>query len=433
MSSELWRQVRILDSVSSSDRIADVLITDGVIQEVAAPISDYPPGTEIQDGAGLVLGTGLVDLYSHSGEPGFESRETWDSLKQAATAGGFTRLNILPDTQPTVDRPSHLTLWERRYAEESHRVSASFPHKDTSPQIRGWGAITQKLQGEQMTELAEMAAAGVVGFTDGQPIRDLLLLQRVLEYVKPLDKPIALRASDRQLASQGVIREGSIALRLGLPINPTISETTSLAAILEVVAVVGTPVHIMQVSTGRGVELIRQAKTQGLPITASTTWMHLLLDSQDLCSYNPNLRLEPPLGNPQDRIELIAGVRSGIIDAIAIDHAPYTYEEKTVAFTDAPPGAIGLELALPLLWQAFVATGQWSGLELWQRLSSFPARCLGQQLSAITPGNPAELTLFAPKAAWSVNSQTIHSLSTNTPWWGQELTGRVLKTWNPRT
>jgi dihydroorotase len=418
ISSELLRQVRVLDSVSGSDRIADVWIADGVIQGVAESISHDPPNTEVIDGQGLVLGNGLVDLYSHSGEPGFESRETLDSLALAASSGGFTRLNILPDTQPAVDRPSHLTLWENLTSQPG------------SPQIKGWGAITQKLQGEQMTELAEMAAAGVVGLTDGQPIADLLLLQRALEYLKPLNKPIALVAGDRHLAGSGVAREGDIALRLGLPINPTISETTSLAAILEIVAMVQIPVHIMRVSTSRGVELIRQAKAQGLPITASTTWMHLLLDSQDFSSYNPNLRLEPPLGNPQDRKDLIRGVKEGIIDAIAIDHTPYAYEEKTVAFSNAPPGAIGLELALPLLWQTFVATGQWSGLELWQHLSHHPARCLGQKLLPITAGNRAEVTLFDPNSVWSVTYHNIHSLSANTPWWGHDLTGKVIKTWD---
>jgi dihydroorotase len=415
MSSDLLRQVRVLDSVSGTDAIADVLIVDGIVQGVKSQIRDIPAETKVRDCQGLILGNGLVDLYSHSGEPGFESRETLASLRKAAAAGGFTRLALLPDTEPPIDNFASLALWQPA---------------PNSPKLYGWGAITRNLQGEQLTELAELAASGCVGFSDGKPIRDLLLLQRVLEYLRPLNKPIALRAAHASLAGKGVIREGAIALRLGLPINPRVSETVSLAAILEIVAVVKTPVHIMQVSTSRSVELIDRAKARGLPITASTTWMHLLLDSQDLVSYDPNLRLDPPLGNVEDRQALIAGVKSGIIDAIAIDHTPYTYEEKTVAFTDAPPGAIGLEIALPLLWQTFVATGQWSGLELWQRLSKFPAACLKQQLPALTPKNPAELTLFDPKATWSVTSQNMHTLAANTPWWGKNLSGRVLKTWN---
>jgi len=216
-----------------------------------------------------------------------------------------------------------------------------------------------------------------------------------------------------------------------LPGNPAIAESTALAAILEVVAAIGTPVHLMRISTQRSVELIQDAKAKGLPVTASTTWMHLLLNTEDLGSYNPNLRLEPPLGNPVDQAALIQGVREGILDAIAIDHTPYTYEEKTVAFAEAPAGVIGLELALPLLWHTLVETGDWSALELWQRLSTSPALCLQQTPSAIAPEQPAELVLFNPQETWKVERYTLKSCSTNTPWLGRQLTGRVLQTWCP--
>jgi dihydroorotase len=281
-----------------------------------------------------------------------------------------------------------------------------------------------------MTELAELAAdSGVVGFADGQPLDNLALLRRVLEYLKPIGKPIALWPCDRQLVGNGVMREGSYSVRFGLPGNPAIAETTALSAILELVTAIGTPVHIMRVSTARSVQLIGQAKAQGLPITASTSWMHLLLDTKAVSSYNVNLRLEPPLGNPDDLAALRQGMRTGILDAIAIDHTPYTYEEKTVAFAESPAGAIGLELALPLLWQHLVETGEWSALELWRCLSTRPSECLQQTKSAIAPGQLAELTLFAPEQPWTVERQTLNTLSTNTPWLGQQLLGRVVKTW----
>jgi dihydroorotase len=159
--------------------------------------------------------------------------------------------------------------------------------------------------------------------------------------------------------------------------------------------------------------------------------MHLLLNSQAIASYSPNLRLEPPLGNRPDQVALIQGIQQGILDAIAIDHAPYSYEEKTVAFAEAPPGAIGLELALPLLWQTLVATGQCSALELWRSLSTQPALCLQQQPGSIAPGQPAELTLFDPQQIWTVNPSSLKSRSINTPWLGQQLVGRVVQTWCP--
>jgi dihydroorotase len=251
----------------------------------------------------------------------------------------------------------------------------------------------------------------------------------VLEYLQPFGKPVAFWPSDRQLAANGVIREGAEALRLGLPPVPASAETTAIAAMLELVAAISTPVHIMRVSTARSVELIASAKAAGLPITASTTWMHLLLDTKAVKSYHTSLHLDPPLGNARDVAALRAGVRGGIVDAIAIDHAPYSYEEKVQAFAEAPPGAIGLELALPLLWQSLVETGEFTALELWRALSSNPAKCLGQKINAISPNQSAELTLFDPQQTWKVERKNLHTLSQNTPWLGQELQGRVVQTW----
>lgn len=423
MTSELLQQVRVIDPVTGTDQTADVLIADSVIKAVEPQISNYPTDTQVRNCQGLVLGPGLVDLYSHSGEPGFEGRETLASLVSAAAAGGFTRLSILPDTMPPVDNLAGLAQLQRgRGVKEILEQS--------SPQLYFWGALTVGIQGQQMTELAELAAAsGIVGFADGQPLGNLALLRRILEYLKPLGKPVALWACDRTLVGNGAIREGAQSLRLGLPGNPAIAESTALAAILELVATIGTPVHFMRVSTARGVELIAEAKARGLPITASTSWMHLLLDTKAISSYNSSLHLEPPLGNSCDLEALRQGMRVGVLDAIAIDHTPYTYEEKTVAFAEAPPGAIGLELALPLLWHNLVETGVWSALELWRCLSTHPAHCLRQIPSAIANGKPAELTLFDPHQTWTVDSQTLHSLADNTPWLGQKLSGRVLQTW----
>ncbi len=435
MTSELLQQVRIIDPVSGTDQIGDVLIDAGYIRSVASSISDVSQETHIRDCRGLVLGTGLIDLYSHSGEPGFEERETLSSLLQAAGAGGFTRISILPDTSPVIDNPAVVAqFWEKMRGQGGQgRQGGHGGHGGHGglPQLNVWGAITLDVAGKQMTELADLAAVGVVGFADGQPLENTALVRRVLEYLQPLAKLVAFWCCDRQLKSNGVMREGSDSLRFGLAGNPAASETSAIATLLELVAATGTPIHIMRVSTARSVELIASAKNQGLPITASTTWMHVLLDTEALKSYNPNLHLEPPLGNPNDLLALRQAVRTGIIDAIAIDHAPYTYEEKTVAFAEAPPGAIGLELALPLLWQHLVETGEFSALELWQALSNRPAECLKQNLSAIAPGEKAELTLFDPQQSWKVDGQSLRTLSQNTSWLGQQLTGRVVKIWVP--
>ncbi|WP_427158434.1 dihydroorotase [Aliinostoc sp. HNIBRCY26] len=428
MTIELLQQVRVIDPVSQTDQVSDVLITNGEIQAVATQITDIIPDTQIRDCRGLVLGTGLVDLYSHSGEPGFEERETLSSLLQAAAAGGFTRVSILPDTSPVIDHPALVAQLQKGIGREggiSSLSSSSF----CLPRLNIWGAITLDVAGGQITELADLAAAGVVGFTDGLPLNNLGLVRRLLEYVQPLGKPVAFWPCDRQLTSNGVMREGADALRFGLPPIPVSAETSAIAALIEIVANIGTPIHIMRVSTDRSVELIAAAKAQGLPITASTTWMHLLLDTKAVKSYHTSLHLDPPLGNPSDLQALRQAVRGGIIDAIAIDHAPYTYEEKVQAFAEAPPGAIGLELALPLLWQNLVTTGEFTALELWQALSAKPAECLHTKVNPITPHHLAEITLFDPQKTWQVESKNLHSLSNNTPWLGKELTGKVLQTW----
>ncbi|MEH2404196.1 dihydroorotase [Nostoc sp.] len=428
---ELLQQVRVIDPVSEIDELFDVLIADGYIQAVASHISEINSDTQIRDCQGLVLGPGLVDLYSHSGEPGFEERETLLSLLQAAAAGGFTRVSILPDTSPVIDNPAlvaQLQQKRRKEVREKEKINLA-PPASPLPLLHLWGAITLNIAGKQMTELADLASAGVVGFSDGKPLENLALLRGVLEYVQPLGKPVAFWPSDRQLAANGVIREGPDALRLGLPPIPASAETTAIAAMLELVAAIGTPVHIMRVSTSRSVELIASAKAAGLPITASTTWMHLLLDTKAVKSYNTSLHLDPPLGNPSDVVALRAGVRAGVIDAIAIDHTPYSYEEKVQAFAEAPPGAIGFELALPLLWQYLVETEEFTALELWRALSTSPAECLGQKVSAIVPDQPAELTLFDPQQTWKVERKSLYTLSQNTPWLGQQLKGHVVQTW----
>ncbi|HYX14364.1 MAG TPA: dihydroorotase [Nostoc sp.] len=428
---ELLQKVRVIDPVSKIDELFDVLIADGYIQEVASHITDISPDTPVRDCRGLVIGPGLVDLYSHSGEPGFEERETLLSLLQSATAGGFTRISILPNTSPAIDNPALLAqLQQKRHGKikESEKINSA-PPASPVPLLHIWGAITLDVAGKQMTELADLASAGVVGFSDGKPLENLALVRRVLEYVQPLGKPIAFWPSDRQLSANGVMREGANALRFGLPPIPASAETSAIAALLELVATIGTPVHIMRVSTSRSVELIASAKAAGLPITASTTWMHLLLDTKAVKSYNTSLHLDPPLGNSSDVAALRAGVRAGVIDAIAIDHTPYSYEEKVQAFAEAPPGAIGLELALPLLWQYLVETEEFTALELWRALSTSPAECLGQTVSAIVPHQPAELTLFDPQQTWKVERKSLYTLSQNTPWLGQQLKGHVVQTW----
>ncbi|MEA5511574.1 dihydroorotase [Crocosphaera sp. UHCC 0190] len=411
----LIRQIRVLDPVTNTNTISDILLGSGIIQAIEPHLDNIAPKTKIIDGKNLIIGPGLMDLYSYSGEPGHEDRETLNSLIQSAIAGGFTRLAILPQTIPPIDNLATLSYLQQQAQSLPPSIKLDF-----------WGNLTLKGEGQQMTELGELAAAGVIGFTDNQGIENLGLLRRILEYLKPIKKPIAMVAEFASLKGNGVMREGYSSINYGLPGNPTMTEATAVATILEMVAVTQTPVHLMRISTRRAVELIAWGKARGIPITASTTWMHLLLDTEAIASYHPSLRLDPPLGNPEDRLALIDGVSQGIIDAIAVDHHGYTYEEKTVPFAEAPPGAIGLQLALPLLWQELVEKGQLTELQLWKALSCYPRQCLGEKSTPLTPGQPAELIIFDPQKSWKVTPLTLKSLDSNTPWLGQEIKGQVI-------
>ena len=415
---ELLQQVRLIDPTQGIDRLSDVLIDEGKIKAIASRITEYPTQTQIASGSGLIMGTGLVDLYSHSQEPGNESRESLFNLSQAATAGGFTQVGILPDTIPRIDNVEILTALQQK----SHLSSQS-----GSP-LYFWGEASDNDSAKQMNELAQLRSEAV-GFYDRFNLSNLNLFKQLLEYVQPWKKTIAIALDRNELAGDGVVREGAASIRYGMSGNPGFSEAAIIAAVLEIVAEITTPVHIMRVSTKRGVELIAEAKQKQIPVTASTTWMHLLWNSDAVGSYDPNLRLEPPFGDKKDREALITGVKQGIIDAIAIDHQAYTYEEKTVPFALAPPGVVGLEIALPLLWQELVATNKLSALELWQALSSNPCMCLQQKPLEISP-EQSNFILFDPQKTWIADRGNLKSPAANTPYYNQEITGRVVRTVN---
>jgi dihydroorotase len=429
-SMELLQQVRIIDPVQGIDQLADVLIIEGKIKLIHQQITNYPAQTTVMKPSGLILGAGLVDLYSHSGEPGNEGRESLFELSQAGAKGGFTQIGILPDTIPALDNAEMIVALKQKGDTLDNCLNGlktSVNQQMCLPHLAFWGAAYSGVH-QKMNTLGELQSE-IIGFASRHNFSTLNVLRQILEYVQPWQKPIAIALQQNELAGNGVVREGVASIRYGMAGNPGFSEAAMIAAVLEIATEIPTPIHLMRVSTQRGVELIADAKARGVKVSASTTWMHLLWDSHAVGSYSPNLRLEPPLGNESDRLALIKGVRQGIIEAIAIDHQAYTYEEKTVAFALAPPGVVGLELALPLLWQRFVQTGEWSAIELWQALSSRPRQCLQQTPRAIAIEQAADLVLFAPEEKWIADQSSLKSPATNTPWYGQEITGKVMKTW----
>ncbi|WP_298614528.1 dihydroorotase [uncultured Thermosynechococcus sp.] len=408
----VWRllqQVRLLDPVNRQDWRADVLLDND--QLVAIAPQAVPADAEILPASNWILAPPLVDLYSHSGQPGYETRETLESLLAAAAAGGVQHLTLLPTTDPTIDHPA---VWQALQQQIPTTAWA---------QVRVWGALTQGCRGTALTDLAELAASGVVGFCDDRGLTHWSLVQRALTYLQPLGKPVALWPFDPALAGNGVARQSGAATRLGLVEQPVCCETIPLLAILELARTVSTPLHLMRLSTARSVEIL--AKEKPAHVSASVSWLHLLFTVEDLAGYDPNLRLAPPLGTASDRQALIEGVRTGVIEAIAIDHTPLLYEEKMVSFAEALPGAIGLELALPVLWQELVAKEYLSALELWHALSTAPARILGVEPPRLEL-NSRNFILFDPTVSWTVTRQSLRSRAGNTPFWEQSVRGQLV-------
>jgi dihydroorotase len=367
-------------------------------------------GTDVQVIQELPLGStkkvlmpGLVDLYSHSGEPGHEERETLESLLKGARAGGFVEVAILPDTEPVIDDPA-LVSWLKKQA----------------PSLHIFASLTVGAQGKELVDTEELLRAGVIGFTTEDALKDLTLTRRFLEYLGPKTAPVFLWPQHPSLA-QGVAREGVWSTELGLTGVPMQAETIAVSAILDLITLTGTPVHLMRISCQESVERIRAAKAKGLPVTCSVTVAHLLHTVEELVSFDPHLRVNPPLGTLEDQAALIAGLADGTVDAIATDHSPWTYEEKVVPFAVAPPGMVMLELALPLLWMRLIETKKLKALDLIRALTIGPRAVLG------LPSSPSWV-LFDPQTTWTVNSQTLQSISQATPWWGRTVQGRVEKT-----
>ena len=417
--SYVFQQIRIIDPATKTDKIGDVWLEQGAIKAIENRIETPPDGAEPIDATGWILGPGLTDLYAQSGEPGFEQRETMQSLGKAALAGGFTQVGLLPTTHPVIDTP------DRIQAILNHRAMGS------SPCWHPYAAITQNASGHSLTELAELREAGAVAFCDNYPITSLPLLRRVLEYVRPLNTPPILLWPQEPSLAEGAMLEGEWSIRLGIKGVCAAAEPMAIAQIIELVALTGTPVHLMRISQARSVELLQLARVSGLPISASTTWMHLLFRDCDIekLHYHPALHLHAPFGTEKDRQALLAGIKAGIIAAIATDHTPYTFEEKTVAFAEAPPGAIGLELALPMLWQELVKPNALSAVQLWSALSEQSATVLGVSPTRLKIGKPANCTIFNPKLSWQVNEKSLCSLSATTPYLNQEIMGKVIACW----
>jgi dihydroorotase len=406
---------RVVDPASNRDAIGSLFIADGKI----AALDKAPDGfraDETIEAKGLVACPGLVDLSARLREPGFEYRATLESEMRAAVAGGVTALACPPDTDPPLDEPGLVEMLTRRAASLD------------SARVLPLGALTVGLKGERLAEMAELAEAGCVGFSQGNaPLPDNAVLWHCMKYAATFGFTVWLRPEDVHLAQDGVAHEGEVATRLGLPPIPVIAETVALRVILELMAATGARVHIARISSGAGVALIAEAKSKGASITCDVGVHHLHLCDRDIGDFNALCNLRPPLREPGDRDRLRRALADGTIDAVCSDHTPVDDDAKQVPFAEAEPGATGLELLLPLALQ----WGRETGLTVAQALAtvtSRPARVLGLAAGSLAAGANADICLFDPAKPWTVQAATLASQGKNTPFLGLELTGRVART-----
>jgi dihydroorotase len=402
---------RVIDPASGRDAAGDVAIADGRIVE---SLSGKPE--RVIDAQGLVVAPGLIDLAARLREPGYEYKATLESEMDAAVAGGVTSLACPPDTDPPLDEPGLVDMLRRRALALSRA------------RVYPLGALTVKLEGRQLTEMAELAEAGCVAFSQADAaIADTQVLWRALQYAATFGFPVWLRAEDLWLAKGGVAHDGEVATRLGLAGIPAFAETVALATLLELVRATGARVHVCRISSAAGVAMLRRARHDGLPLTCDVGVHHVHLSDMDLGYFDAQCRLEPPLRSPRDRDALCAGLADGTIDCIVSDHTPVDEDGKHLPFAEAEPGATGLELLLPLA----LKWGVQAKLNLAQtlaRVTSAPARILGVDAGRIAPGAPADLVLFDPEAPWRVSAQALKSQGKNSPFLGLELAGRVRAT-----
>jgi dihydroorotase len=401
---------RVVDPASGRDALGDVFVADGRIAQPAGPAD------RTIDAKGLVVAPGFIDLAARLREPGYEYKATLESEMDAAVAGGVTSLACPPDTDPPLDEPGLVDMLRRR-AKALARA-----------RVYPVGALTVKLAGKQLTEMAELAESGCVAFSQSNvPVADTQVLWRALQYAATFDFPVWLRAEDAWLAKDGVAHDGEVATRLGLAGIPAFAETIALAQLFELVRATGARVHICRISSAAGVAMLRRAKHDGLPLTCDVGIHHLHLSDMDLGFFESHCRLEPPLRSQRDREALAAALADGTIDCAVSDHTPVDEDQKLLPFAEAEPGATGLELLLPLA----LKWGMERKLTLAQtlaRITSAPARILGVASGRIEPGAPGDLVLFDPHAAWRVTSAALKSQGKNSPFLGMELAGRVRAT-----
>ena len=425
---------RVIDPSQDWDMTADVLIQDGKISSAGSILdpASLPDHCQIINAGGMVVCPGFIDLHSHLREPGFEHKETIATGTRAAARGGFTTLCCMPNTEPAIDNAAVVEFIRRRASAEG--VVRVLPI----------GCVTKGRKGKELAEMEELAAAGVVAFSDdGDPVYDPMLMRLALTYSRDLGLPISNHCQDHSLSRDGVMAEGWVATRLGLPGIPAAAEEAMIARDLALAGLTGGRLHLAHLSTAGSVALVRRALEQGIAVTAEVCPHHLSItdrwvlgtkgvevEAAGPLSYDTSTKVYPPLRTEVDVEALIEGLAGGIISCIATDHAPHDLASKQVTYQDAAFGISVLETALGSLMQ-LVHDDRLGLTTLVERLTGGPARVLGPEfhdLATLRSGTPADLVIFDPNREWVVDPAEFASKGKNTPLEGTRLKGRVVAT-----
>jgi len=404
---------RVIDPARGTDEVADVAIRGGRIARVGKVRGK---ARETIDAAGRIVCPGLIDLHVHCREPGHEEEETIATASAAAVAGGFTTICAMPNTHPPLDDDTAVNYVVRRSAEAD------------LARVLPVGCITKGREGKELAEMGLMAEVGAVGFSDdGSGVASTSVMQRALQYTGMLGVPLMQHCQDADLLG-GHMNSGAVAVRLGLGGIASSGEQIMLRRDLELVERTGARYHAQHLSSAGSVELVRQAKAKGLPVTAEATCHHLLLTDAACVGYDPNYKMNPPLRSADDVDALRRGVADGAIDCLATDHAPHSAEEKELEFSLAPFGIISLECALGLYVKALIRTKllDWPGLIA--RMTVNPAAVINRPAPSLAPGEAADLTVIDPKKRWTVKVDSFLCKSRNCPYDGWRLSGRAVAT-----
>lgn len=412
----LLRGGRLIDPSQGLDEQLDLLIVEGRVAGHGHGLG-APEEVVIHDVRGLVLAPGLVDLHAHLREPGDEHKETIASGAHAAVAGGFTTLCAMPNTDPPIDDPAAVGFVRA----EGERAGYARVHPV--------GAVSVGLEGEEMTEMGEMVAAGAVAFTDdGRPVRDAAVMRRALDYTQVFDVPVFSHAEELALSAGGVMNGGAVATALGLRGIPNAAEDVAVARDCIIAELTGGQLHILHVSTRGAVDIVRAAKARGVRVTAEVTPHHLCLTDEACRGYRTEAKMNPPLRSAADLTAVRDALVEGVIDCVATDHAPHHYEDKEREFDDAAFGIVGLETALGVCIRELVVGGRIDLAALIDRLSCRPARIARLPGGTLAEGSVGDVVVFDPEERWICRPEEFFSLSRNTPFAGQELVGRAVMT-----